>query len=149
MTKGWDSSSDSDSDSSSSSENDKKHKPPKRSKSLESLKPHQRKAHAKIAKDKATKTQYDEKGKPIPRKLTAEELQNSSIIRDPGVPEIPTIVGPIAGWAPVDDNLPNHPTMAFFGKRRTGKSTTITNILFHCCLDIPFGIVMSDTAYAG
>ena len=39
--------------------------------------------------------------------------------------------------------------MAFFGKRRTGKSTTITNLAYHCCQDIPFGIVMSDTAYAG
>jgi len=39
--------------------------------------------------------------------------------------------------------------MAFFGKRRTGKSTTITNIAFHCCQEIPFGLVMSDTAYAG
>jgi len=38
---------------------------------------------------------------------------------------------------------------AFFGKRRTGKSTTITNIAYHCFSDIPFGIVMSDTAYAG
>lgn len=39
--------------------------------------------------------------------------------------------------------------MAFFGKRRTGKSTTITNIAYHCFQNIPFGLVMSDTAYAG
>lgn len=62
---------------------------------------------------------------------------------------INTIVGPIQEWACIPENLPKHPTMAFFGKRRTGKSTTITNILYHCCQDIPFGMVMSDTAYAG
>lgn len=62
---------------------------------------------------------------------------------------INTVVGPIHEWACIPDNLPAHPTMAFFGKRRTGKSTSITNIAFHCCRDIPFGLVMSDTAYAG
>ena len=61
----------------------------------------------------------------------------------------PSIVGPISEWACVPENLPNHPTLAFFGKRRTGKSTTITNIAYHCCQHIPFGMVMSDTAYAG
>ncbi len=75
------------------------------------------------------------------------DLNNSSIQTGPET--INTIAGPIHEWLPVPENLPNHPTLAFFGKRRTGKSTTITNILFHCCQDIPFGIVMSDTAYAG
>lgn len=74
-------------------------------------------------------------------------IRNSSIVTDGEA--IPTIAGPILGWKCCPENLPNHPTMAFFGKRRTGKSTTITNILFHCCQNIPFGIVMSDTAYAG
>lgn len=63
--------------------------------------------------------------------------------------QTPSIVGSIGEWLCVPENLPNHPTMAFFGKRRTGKSTTITNILYHCCSKIPFGLVMSDTAYAG
>jgi len=60
-----------------------------------------------------------------------------------------TALGDIHEWACVPENLPNHPSMAFFGKRRTGKSTTITNIAYHCCQHIPFGIVMSDTAYCG
>ena len=60
-----------------------------------------------------------------------------------------TIAGPINEWLPVPENMPAHPTMAFFGKRRTGKSTTITNLLFHCFGDIPFGMVMSGTAFAG
>lgn len=72
---------------------------------------------------------------------------NSSIITGPTI--VDTIVGPIREWKPCPENLPNHPTMAFFGKRRTGKSTSITNIAFHCCQNIPFGLVMSDTAYAG
>lgn len=72
---------------------------------------------------------------------------NVSIITTGNV--TPSIVGPIGEWSCEPDNLPNHPTMAFFGKRRTGKSTTITNIAYHCCQDIPFGLVMSDTAYAG
>jgi hypothetical protein len=75
------------------------------------------------------------------------DRQNSSI--QVGPTTIATVAGPINEWACIPENLPNHPTMAFFGKRRTGKSTTITNIAFHCCQNIPFGIVMSDTAYAG
>jgi len=77
----------------------------------------------------------------------AEAVVNSSIQTGAGVTD--SIVGPIREWLPIPENLPNHPTMAFFGKRRTGKSTTITNLAYHCCQNIPFGIVMSDTAYAG
>ncbi len=62
---------------------------------------------------------------------------------------IPTCCGPIYEWKPVPENLPNYPTIAFFGKRRTGKSTSGLNIMFHAMQDIPFGIVMSNTAYAG
>jgi len=75
------------------------------------------------------------------------DISNSSIQTTGNT--IDTICGPISEWACVPENLPHHPTLAFFGKRRTGKSTTITNILYHCCQDIPFGLVMSDTAYAG
>jgi hypothetical protein len=111
MVKGWDSSSSSSSEDESS---DKKRKPaPKRSKSLENLKPHQKKA-ALRNQAKAKTIQYDERGKPVPRKLTAEELANSSILRDESVPAVPTIVGDISGWLPCDDNLPNHPTMVTF-----------------------------------
>jgi hypothetical protein len=108
MVKGWDSSTSSEDESS----DDKKKKPDahKRSKSLENLKPHQRKAAVRN-QTKAQTIKYDERGKPIPRKLTAEELANSSIMRDESVPAVPTIVGDISGWLPVEDNLPNHPTM--------------------------------------
>lgn len=75
------------------------------------------------------------------------DRRNSSV--EVGPKTIATVAGPINEWACKPENLPNHPTMAFFGKRRTGKSTTITNIAYHCCQNIPFGIVMSDTAYAG
>lgn len=66
-----------------------------------------------------------------------------------GKEKVKTPWGDVNEWLPVPENLPSHPTMAFFGKRRTGKSTTITNLLYHCCQHIPFGIVMSDTAFAG
>lgn len=110
MVKGWDSSTSSDDESSDDKKKGKKPAAPKRSKSLENLKPHQRKAAVRN-QAKAQTIKYDERGKPIPRKLTAEELANSSIMRDESVPAVPTIVGDISGWLPVDDNLPNHPTM--------------------------------------
>jgi len=89
--------------------------------------------------DEDTETQLQ-----VKRKV---DLANSSI--KAGSQTVNTIAGPIREWLPVPDNLPKHPTMAFFGKRRTGKSTSITNVAYHCCQNIPFGIVMSDTAYAG
>lgn len=109
MVKGWDSSTSSEDESSDDKKKAKK-PAPKRSKSLDNLKPHQKKVAIRN-QNKAKTIQYDERGKPIPRKLTAEELANSSIIRDEAVPPVPTIVGDISGWLPVDDNLPNHPTM--------------------------------------
>jgi hypothetical protein len=60
-----------------------------------------------------------------------------------------TEVGTIMEWLCCPENIPNSPTIAFFGKRRTGKSTSITNYAFHCMLDIPFGLVMTGTAFAG
>ena len=96
--------------------------------------------------DKKKLNPKDKEEKYVPDVQTAD-LANSSI--KTGKETINTCVGPIHEWLPVPENLPNHPTLAFFGKRRTGKSTTITNILYHCCKDIPFGLVMSDTAYAG
>ena len=59
-----------------------------------------------------------------------------------------TVAGPIYEWLPVPENLPKHPTLAHFGKRRTGKSTTITNILYQCCQHIPFGLVVSYKNFA-
>lgn len=50
-----------------------------------------------------------------------------------------TTLGPIREWKPVFDNLPKHPSIAYFGKRRTGKSTTLMNLAYHTMQDIPFG----------
>jgi hypothetical protein len=86
----------------------------------------------------------DEDDKPVRKKI---DLANSSI--QTGKVVVNTVAGPIREWLPMPENLPKHPTMAYFGKRRTGKSTSITNVAYHCCRDIPFGLVMSDTAYAG
>lgn len=72
---------------------------------------------------------------------------NGSIVCGPEV--LKTVAGDIREWLPVPENLPRHPTIAFYGKRRTGKSTSITNVAYHCFKHIPFGLVMSDTAYAG
>jgi len=62
---------------------------------------------------------------------------------------IPSCVGPIFEWCPVPENLPHAPTIAFFGKRRTGKSTTIKNMCFHLFQHVPFGLVMSNTSFTG
>lgn len=62
---------------------------------------------------------------------------------------VQTVVGPIHEWLPVEPNVPAAPTMAFFGKRRTGKSTTIKNVAYHLMQHIPFGIVMSNTSFTG
>jgi hypothetical protein len=62
---------------------------------------------------------------------------------------IHTTQGDIYEWVPCIENMPAHPSLAFFGKRRTGKSTSIFNIALHCMQDIVFGLVMSNTSYAG
>lgn len=60
-----------------------------------------------------------------------------------------TVVGDIEEFQPIPEEIPMHPTIAAWGKRRTGKSTTFMNYAFHLMQDIPFGIVMSNTAFAG
>ena len=47
------------------------------------------------------------------------------------------------------EEFPMDPTIVSFGMRRTGKSTSIKNILPILLRDIPFGIVMSNTAFTG
>lgn len=84
---------------------------------------------------------------PSQSKKQAPSQKNGSILVGPET--LQTSVGPVHEWLALPENLPAHPTIAAFGKRRTGKSTSITNLLFHCCRHIPFGLVMSDTAYAG
>ncbi len=100
------------------------------------------------ASDEDDVAQSKANAKLAPKSSNANVVRNCSIVTVPGG-EIPTIVGPISQWAPVVENLPNNPTCVFFGKRRTGKSTTITNLAYHTMRDIPFGIVMSNTTYAG
>ena len=60
-----------------------------------------------------------------------------------------TVAGPLYEWCAVPDNVPSCPSMVYFGKRRTGKSTSLMNVMFHTMQHIPFGIVMSNTAFAG
>lgn len=96
----------------------------------------------------------DDKTKAAP---ATKQKQNKSTTKDiantrncsiqVGSEVIATIAGPIHEWLPVPENLPKHPTMAYFGKRRTGKSTTITNVLFHCCQGIPFGLVVKTSPF--
>lgn len=62
---------------------------------------------------------------------------------------IPTILGPIGKWQLTPDALPNFPAIGLFGKRRTGKSFSLRNICYNCFRDVPFGVVLSDTAQNG
>ena len=52
---------------------------------------------------------------------------------------INTCVGPIDEWICCWENLPRHPTIAAFGKRRTGKSTSFMNLAQKTMDHIPFG----------
>lgn len=52
-------------------------------------------------------------------------------------------------WDCQPESLPSNPTIVAYGKRRTGKSTSILNIMCNCLDDIPFGLVMSNTAFGG
>jgi len=94
-----------------------------------------------MKRTKVDKSANDEK------KARKKELKYQSV--QVGGETLNTVAGPIHEWLCIPENLPRNPTMAFYGKRRTGKSTTITNIACHCMKDVPFGMVMSDTAYAG
>lgn len=62
---------------------------------------------------------------------------------------IDTIVGPIGKFKMEPENFPMHPSVILFGKRRTGKTFTLREIMFKCFKDIPFGICMSGTSYNG
>ncbi len=55
----------------------------------------------------------------------------------------------ISQWLPWDENIPSHPSIGCFGKRRTGKSTTIKNFAYWTLQHVPFGIVLSNTSFAG
>jgi hypothetical protein len=60
-----------------------------------------------------------------------------------------TRVGKIPMFDCSEDNMPRDATCCFFGKRRSGKSTTIFNLAMHVLKDIPFGLVMSNTTITG
>lgn len=75
----------------------------------------------------------------------AELLQGPFAVVEP----IDTVVGPIGKFIMEPDNFPTNPSVILFGKRRTGKTFTLRDIMYHCFRDIPFGICMSGTSYNG
>lgn len=52
---------------------------------------------------------------------------------------IQTCIGEIGQFLPGPDYLPNHPAVAFFGKRRTGKSFGLRWLMYKCFRNYPFG----------
>lgn len=79
------------------------------------------------------------------RKQQKTNYEGAFEIIDP----IETCVGPIGRWIPTIENLPLAPSIAAFGKRRTGKSFTFRWIMYNCFRDIPFGCVFSHTSFNG
>jgi hypothetical protein len=62
---------------------------------------------------------------------------------------IETIYGPIGAFPMVPDAFPLHPSMCYFGQRRTGKSYTARDVASKIFRDIPFGIVLTMTIENG
>lgn len=62
---------------------------------------------------------------------------------------IETIYGPIGRFPMVPDAFPLHPSMCYFGQRRTGKSYTARDVASKIFKDIPFGIVLTMTIENG
>lgn len=60
---------------------------------------------------------------------------------------IETCLGPIGQFILKPENFPSHPSILFYGKRRTGKSFSARWILFKCFKDYPFGICCTGTYY--
>lgn len=100
-------------------------------------------------------SQSEDESSEEPEHEENEELKKHTkeLISDTGIHLGPATINAmgveIHEWLPVEDNIPEHPSLAFFGKRRTGKSTTIMNLCYHCFQHIPFVMVMSNTAFAG
>ena len=92
---------------------------------------------------KTTGTAYT--GKPGEANLTRGQLTGAFAMVDP----IQTPIGPIGQWILSPENLPLHPSILIYGKRRTGKSYTARWILFNCFRDYDFGIVCTGTYYNG
>lgn len=66
-----------------------------------------------------------------------------------GTGMVNTCVGALHEYIPDLENIPMHPSICSFGKRRSGKSTSIDNWLFHCLQEVPYGIVITRTKSNG
>jgi hypothetical protein len=75
----------------------------------------------------------------------SEPLEGAFALVEP----IPTCVGPIGKFVAEPDMMPLCPSIVAFGKRRTGKSFTFRDIMYHCFRDLPFGIVLTRTKMNG
>jgi hypothetical protein len=62
---------------------------------------------------------------------------------------INTMCGPIGEFQMEPQNFPRHPSVLFYGKRRTGKSFSCRDMLWKCFADYPFGICCTGTSYNG
>jgi hypothetical protein len=60
---------------------------------------------------------------------------------------IETCLGPIGQFILKPENFPLHPSILFYGKRRTGKSHSARWILSQCFRDYEFGICCTGTYY--
>lgn len=80
-----------------------------------------------------------------------EPEQQTELLEGPFeiIEPIDTLVGPIGKFIMEPENFPLHPSVILYGKRRTGKTFTLRDIMYHCFRDIPFGICMSGTSYNG
>lgn len=88
------------------------------------------------ALDKA-KLLFDKKHEKVADDSQAAELTGAFALVNP----IQTVVGPIGEWVLDIENLPMHPSILIYGKRRTGKSFSARWMLFKCFRDYEFGIV--------
>lgn len=73
------------------------------------------------------------------------QLEGPFAVVDP----IDTCIGPIGRFQLVEESFPTHPSVVLFGKRRTGKSFSLRDMLFHCFRDVPFGVVLTRTRQSG
>lgn len=64
-------------------------------------------------------------------------------------PPLQTGVGPIYEYLADPENVPSHPSVVSFGKRRSGKSTSLDNWFFHCIQHVPFGVCITRTKANG
>ena len=62
---------------------------------------------------------------------------------------IHTHLGPVYEFEATEENIPMHPSILAAGKRRTGKSTSLDNLMEKTMQHIPFGIVMTETKMNG